>query len=71
MNNNYEKKINNYSTLFFVFYTRSQIQTYAVETIAFYNVENLLIIMTIQKLETMIARQKGRDRWTEDILKRS
>ena len=57
--------------LFVLFYTRSQNQTYAVETIAFYNVENLFDHYDDPKLETMIAPLKGEIAGQKIFLKRS
>ena len=51
--------------LFFaLFYTRSQNQTYAVETIAFYNVENLFDHYDDPKTRDDDRTPDGRDRWT-------
>ena len=57
--------------LFFaLFYTRSQNQTYAVETIAFYNVENLFDHYDDPKTRDDDRTPEGRDRWTEDIFEK-
>ena len=56
--------------LFVLFYTRSQNQTYAVETIAFYNVENLFDHYDDPKTRDDDRTPEGRDRWTEDIFEK-
>ena len=56
---------------FVLLYTWSQNQTYAVETIAFYNVENLFDHYDDPNTQTMIARLKEEIAGQKIFLKRN
>ena len=56
--------------LFSLVHLRSQEQTFAVETIAFYNVENLFDHFDDPKTRDDDRTPEGRDRWTEDIFEK-
>ena len=59
-----------YLFLFLIICARSQNQTFAVETIAFYNVENLFDHYDDPKTRDDDRTPNGRDRWTEDIFEK-
>ena len=64
-------KIPTFLFLFFaLFYISSQEQPFAVETIAFYNVENLFDHYDDPKTRDDDRTPEGRDRWTEDIFEK-
>ena len=56
--------------LFALYNTWSQNQTYAIETIAFYNVENLFDHYDDPNTRDDDRTPEGRDRWTEDIFEK-